>query len=242
MNESPTQPNPHHFEAFDVLAVFCLAVLPDLANSFLVPSAPSTGSVALIDLLLLLIVRSFQVSVPILLILKLRKVRWADYGVVKFRPVLDPLEALGITVLGYVALTVLVNGLLMLRFDLAAEYGTLPGTTADTEFGLGVFALVVVASCANGFAEELAMRSYLLVRICELSGSKWVAAILTTALFAAYHSYQGRYGIVSAAALGAVFAAYFIKTKRLWPVAIAHALIDVVGLLQFVIQSEEYTY
>jgi membrane protease YdiL (CAAX protease family) len=242
LNEAPTEPKAHHFEAIDVLAVFCLAVLPDLANSFLVPTSPGAGSAALIDLLLLLIVRSFQVSVPILLILKLRNANWADYGVVKFRPLRDPLEAVGITVLGYVALTVLVNGLLMLRFDFATEHGVLPGTTVDTEFGLGVLALVVVASCANGFAEELAMRSYLLVRICELSGSKWGAAILITALFAAYHSYQGRYGIVSAVALGGVFAAYFIKTKRLWPIAIAHALVDVMGLLQFLTQSEEYTY
>ena len=241
-NQDP-KPEVHPLSgAFDVLAVFSLAVLPDLLHSFMATNFISTnssdaGSSSINSFLILLIVRSLQVSLPILLVLKLRNVRWSDYGFVKFRPLLDPLVAIGIAVLGYVTYYLYAYGLLFAGVDFSGDANAIGGMTQNAQLGIGTIALVVLSSCANGFAEEIAMRSYLLVRIGELCGSIVVAAVLTTILFAAYHSYQGRYGIVSALAIGAVFATYFVVTKRFWPVAIAHALMDIVGLAALLTQS-----
>ncbi len=203
----------------------------------------STGAVSssFNSLLSLLIVRSLQVSLPILLVLKLRNVRWADYGFVQFRPLRDPLASLGLAVLGYVTYCLFAYLLIFVGFDFSGDSDAFQSMTQDAQLGIGTITLVVLSSCANGFAEEIAMRSYLLVRISELCGSIVVAALLTTVLFAAYHSYQGRYGIVSALAVGAVFAAYFVVTKRFWPVAIAHALMDFIGLTAVLTQSRRIT-
>ena len=182
------------------------------------------------SLMLSLIIRSLQVSLPILLVLKLRSVRWSDYGFVNFRLLRDPLTALGLAVVGYATYYFFAYGLLFAGFDFSSDPDALQKMAQDARFGIPAISLVILASCANGFAEEVAIRSYLLVRVGELCGSFVFAAIFTTILFAAYHSYQGRYGIVSALAIGAVFATYFLITKRFWPIAIAHALMDMVGL------------
>ena len=91
--------------------------------------------------------------------------------------------------------------------------------------------LIFVASAANGFTEELAMRSYLIPRISRLMGSDLSALIITSGLFAIYHMYQGRYGIISALLVGLILGIYFVRTKRFWPIAIAHTFMDVIPLL-----------
>ena len=230
MNEQPKFERRRFSAWFDVVAILCLAVLPDILRSFVETNSTGAVSSSFNSLLLLLIVRSLQVSLPILLILNLRRVQWADYGFIKFRLIRDPLTALGLAILGYATYYLLAYSLLFSGFDFSGDADAFQSMTQDAELGLQTFILVIMASCANGFAEEIAIRSYLIVRIGELCGSLAVAAIFTTILFAAYHSYQGRYGIVSALAVGAVFAAYFVTTKRFWPIAIAHALMDLVGL------------
>ena len=230
MDENPKLNSRDLLGAFDILAIFCLAVLPDLFRSFMETSSTVAVSWPFNSLMLSLIVRSLQVSLPILLILKLRNVRWSDYGFVKFRPLRDPLAALGLAIMGYATYYFFAYGLLFAGFDFSGDADALQSMTQDAQFGIPALMLLILASCANGFAEEIAIRSYLLVRVGELCGSFVFAAIFTTLLFAAYHSYQGRYGIVSALAVGAVFATYFVITKRFWPIAIGHALMDVVGL------------
>lgn len=216
---------------FDVAAVFCLAVLPDLVRSFMATNSAGATTSSLDSLLWLLIVRSLQVSLPILVILKLRSVKWSDYGFLGFRPVWDTLVALGLVLAGYVAYYLLALSLLLIGFDFSADANALPGMMQEAQISVFSVLLVFAASCANGFAEELAIRSYLITRLGELTGSTMLAVVTTTILFAAYHSYQGRYGIVSALAVGSVFAIYFVTAKRFWPIAMAHAMMDFIPLV-----------
>ena len=65
----------------------------------------------------------------------------------------------------------------------------------------------------------------------QLFGGTAVALLLSTALFASYHAYQGPAGALSAATLGLVYGAVFCVSRRLWPIALAHALQDVLGLV-----------
>ena len=226
------------FPYLDVAAIFSLAVMPDLVNSFMASTSTGGTTSTLNPLLYLLIVRSVQVSLPILLIMKLRNVDWQRYGFRGFRPIGDILVAVGLAAIGYIAYYVCACSLLLAGFDFSTDTDALPRMTQDAHFSVGALCLVFVSSCANGFAEELAIRSYLITRLNELSGSKIVAAIVTTTLFAAYHSYQGRYGIVSAMAIGSVFAIYFITAKRFWPIAIAHAILDFIPLTMLLTHVE----
>jgi len=85
------------------------------------------------------------------------------------------------------------------------------------------WALSVTAQLANGFAEELSMRAYLLLRLRQLRGSAATALLLSSLLFATYHLYQGPWGCISAFVYGVLLGLAFLKIRRLWPVALAHA-------------------
>ena len=190
------------------------------------------------QLLVLLIARSLQVSIPILLIMRLRNVRWADYGFVSFRPARDVLVGIGLTLLGYFSYYAVATLLYNLGVDFSGDYDAIPQITTEARISLVTIFLIMAASVANGFAEELAMRSYLLTRLAELVGSSVVAVLVTSVVFAAYHSYQGRYGVISTLMIGLVLGAYFAKTRRFWPVMIAHFIMDALPLTMIVAAAE----
>jgi membrane protease YdiL (CAAX protease family) len=46
-----------------------------------------------------------------------------------------------------------------------------------------------------------------------------------------YHLYQGPFGVVAIVPLGLILAYWYAKNGKLWPLIVAHAAIDLVGLL-----------
>lgn len=215
----------------DVVAVLALAVLPPLTKSLfhlLIPTGQAQFSFD--ELLIQLIVRSFQVSLPILLIIHLRKASWKDYGFVGIRPTKDVAIASGLTLLSYILFYLAFYLLVLLKQDFTSDVNQLEQMSMGQPSLQITLPLIFAASIANGFAEELAMRSYLITRLSQLMGSEASAVILTTALFSLYHAYQGRYGIISALLIGLVLGFYFVRTRRFWPIAIAHAFMDIIPL------------
>jgi membrane protease YdiL (CAAX protease family) len=99
-----------------------------------------------------------------------------------------------------------------------------------TPDGITGVLLLVIAGCANGFAEELVMWAYLITRLQRLLSSTWAAVAVTTAMFASYHIYQGVGGVISAAAGGIVYAIGFCWFRRPWPLCFAHAAQDILAL------------
>jgi membrane protease YdiL (CAAX protease family) len=76
----------------------------------------------------------------------------------------------------------------------------------------------------------LVMRAYLVTRFEQLLRSTPAAVLLSTALFAAYHGYQGKIGLMSVALFGLVYGLCFARWRRIWPLIIAHALQDFVSI------------
>ena len=68
------------------------------------------------------------------------------------------------------------------------------------------------------------MRGYLIPRFERLLRSTSAAVVVSTALFASYHLYQGTHGVIGAGVTGLVYAVAFCSLRRLWPVFVAHAL------------------
>lgn len=93
------------------------------------------------------------------------------------------------------------------------------------------FTLVAVASCLNGFGEEVVMRAVLQTRLERLMRSAASAVVLTAVLFALYHAYYGVVGAVQCGLVGLIFGIAFRLGKCLWPVAVAHALQDFLPVL-----------
>jgi membrane protease YdiL (CAAX protease family) len=87
--------------------------------------------------------------------------------------------------------------------------------------------LLVISLVVGAFAEELTMRSYLIVRLSTLTGSTHAAILMSAALFSGYHLYQGTTGAFDALAFAALYCFFFARYRRLAPLVIAHALHNV---------------
>jgi len=81
-----------------------------------------------------------------------------------------------------------------------------------------------------GYREEFFFRSYLLGRLGQLDIPVPIAAVASTALFSLGHIYEGPLGVAIAAALGALFAAVYIRRPNLHVIAIAHGLYNAIVL------------
>jgi membrane protease YdiL (CAAX protease family) len=92
---------------------------------------------------------------------------------------------------------------------------------------------LVLSAIANSFAEEVIVVAYLITRLRALGWSDNRSLAASALLRGSYHLYQGLGGGVGNVVMGVIFGRYFQKTNRLWPLVIAHALIDVVAFVGF---------
>jgi len=87
--------------------------------------------------------------------------------------------------------------------------------------------LMVVKYLTGGFVEELVTRAYLITRLERLLQSRFQAVFLSSLAFASYHIYYGIGPMLMYFVLmGMVFGGFYLLIRRLWPFALAHALIN----------------
>ena len=86
---------------------------------------------------------------------------------------------------------------------------------------------------ANGFGEEVVVVMYLLTRLGKLGWKPWQAIAASATLRGSYHLYQGFSAGFGNLVMGVVFAWYFHKTGRVWPLVLAHFLIDAVAFVAY---------
>ena len=95
--------------------------------------------------------------------------------------------------------------------------------------------LVPITWGSAGFGEELLFRGFLMRRLTDAlggTGRAELAAVVGQAiLFAFGHAYLGPRGMLNAGVLGLFGALFYLWNGRnLWPLFIAHGLVDSVGL------------
>jgi membrane protease YdiL (CAAX protease family) len=171
--------------------------------------------------MLSLIIASLRSAMPVLVIIALSGDPWRLFGIVRPRLIAD---ALGGFAIWFIAIMAYYFVMSLLPRSILAGFAAAPRARPD---GIAGILLLLVAEGANGFAEELVMRAYLITRLQRLLASTWAAVIVTTALFASYHIYLGAAGVISAATLGLVYAIMFCWFRRLWPLCVAHAVHDI---------------
>lgn len=93
--------------------------------------------------------------------------------------------------------------------------------------------VLVLSAAGNGAAEEILVVGYLLIRLRQLGVPPGVALIGTALLRGSYHLYQGFGGGLGNLAMGLVFALWWMRTRRLWPLIAAHTLLDVFAFLGY---------
>ena len=101
-----------------------------------------------------------------------------------------------------------------------------PATLNDVWWRLPV---LVLAAIENGFLEEVLVVGYLITRLEQLRLPAWAVVAISAVLRGSYHLYQGFGGFLGNAVMGVVFALWFRRTRRLWPLVVAHSLLDIVA-------------
>ena len=96
---------------------------------------------------------------------------------------------------------------------------------------VGVATLLTV-SVVNPVFEEVLLCGYVVTVLKERRGF-WTAVNVSLAIRLVCHFYQGSVGVISIVPLGFVFTYWYARTGRLWPLIIAHAAFDLVGLMPY---------
>ena len=102
--------------------------------------------------------------------------------------------------------------------------------------------LVGVGWFGAALGEELFYRGFILNRASDCFGKSklgWsVALIIQAAIFGLAHSYQGLSGIIATAIIALSSGViYLIAKRRLFPLIVAHAITDTIGLPAFYINN-----
>jgi membrane protease YdiL (CAAX protease family) len=91
----------------------------------------------------------------------------------------------------------------------------------------------ILIAFENGFLEEVLVVGYLLVRLRQLELHPGIAIAISAVLRGSYHLYQGYGGFAGNVVMGVVFAFVFLRWRRLWPLVLAHGLIDTVAIVGY---------
>lgn len=86
----------------------------------------------------------------------------------------------------------------------------------------------------DGAAEEIVVLAFVLTRLRQLGWSNERALITGAVIRGSYHLYQGYGGFVGNAVMGLIFGWWFQRTRRVWPLLIAHFVIDAVSFIGYV--------
>ena len=93
--------------------------------------------------------------------------------------------------------------------------------------------ILLLSAVENALVEEVIAVGYLMTRLRDLRWSPWAAIAASAALRGTYHLYQGFGQALGNAVMGAVFTWWFQRNGRLWPLLVAHTLLDVVAFVGY---------
>ena len=154
----------------------------------------------------------------------------AQIGLGRIRWRADVLGGLGL------ALLIGLPGLAFYLFSrvLGMNASVEPAELYDSWWRIPVLLLVAFA---NGWAEEVIVVGFLLTRLRQLRFSPVAAVIVTSVLRGLYHLYQGFGAGLGNLVMGLVFGYVYVRTGRLWPLIVAHALIDAVAFVGYALAA-----
>jgi membrane protease YdiL (CAAX protease family) len=93
--------------------------------------------------------------------------------------------------------------------------------------------ILVLAAAQNAILEEVIVVGYLITRLREMGWQPRAVVAASAVLRGSYHLYQGFGAFVGNAIMGVVFAFFFMRTRRVLPLIIAHTLLDVTAFVGY---------
>lgn len=93
--------------------------------------------------------------------------------------------------------------------------------------------VLILSAIRHGIVEEVIVVGYLLDRLGKFGWGMPLAIFASSMLRGSYHLYQGFGPFIGNAIMGVIFALIYTKTRRVMPLVIAHALLDIVAFVGF---------
>jgi membrane protease YdiL (CAAX protease family) len=110
--------------------------------------------------------------------------------------------------------------------DMTAAQARISSLVAP-DISIGIAAAV---SLINPVFEEVFVCGYVIAFLSERSHAREAIGI-SVAIRTLYHMYQGPLGVITNVPLGLVFAVWYVRSRQLWPVMVAHAMFDFFALV-----------
>ena len=95
--------------------------------------------------------------------------------------------------------------------------------------------VLVLNAIEAALLEEVVVVAYLVTRLRQLGLTESASVGASALLRGTYHLYQGWGGFLGNLAMGALFGTVFSRTRRVWPIVIAHLLLDVGAGLGYIL-------
>jgi membrane protease YdiL (CAAX protease family) len=93
--------------------------------------------------------------------------------------------------------------------------------------------VLVLSAAMNATLEEVVVVGYLVTRLRQLGRGPGFAIGVAAVLRGSYHLYQGFGAFLGNAVMGLVFGWFFLRTRRVLPLVIAHTILDVVAFVGY---------
>jgi membrane protease YdiL (CAAX protease family) len=102
--------------------------------------------------------------------------------------------------------------------------------------------VLVLSAVENAVLEEFVVVGYLLTRLRQLGWATATAIAASALLRGSYHLYQGFGAFIGNAVMGVVFALFFLRTRRLLPLIVAHTILDVVSFVGYTLFADKLPF
>ena len=86
------------------------------------------------------------------------------------------------------------------------------------------------------------MAGYLLTRWRQAGWSMALAIGVSALVRGSYHLYQGFGGFVGNALMGVLFGVVYARTRRVGPLIVAHAVLDIVAFVGYTLVKSRWTW
>jgi membrane protease YdiL (CAAX protease family) len=228
-NPVPKPPGSPRMLRLELGLVLLLAFAPGVLGLLVMALGPDSSAeveTQLVPSIVSILFEVFLSFIPVLVIgylLTRNREGWAGIGLTRFRA-----GDLGMGAILWVASFVLVLVLAQLfQYFGQREVDFLP---EGLPLWFRAVQAVLIAVTA-GVTEEIVVRGYAQTRLEQLRAPAAVILLLPTALWGVLHVYQGPGAALTIFGLGLMYAWYFQRTRRLWPLILAHLLFDLTQLV-----------
>nr|WP_265443858.1 CPBP family intramembrane glutamic endopeptidase [Flexivirga meconopsidis] len=93
--------------------------------------------------------------------------------------------------------------------------------------------VLILSACQNAIVEEVVMVGYLFTRWTQARWKLPLIIVVSAVIRGSYHLYQGFGGFVGNIVMGLILGTVYLRTRRVLPLIITHALLDIVAFVGY---------